>query len=150
MIRLRSTPPKAAQFALFGDAVTITLNPYDPAWEAAARFEVAQRIRKRREELGEDAPVDENFNLGEWEVDVGVAVARRAIASWTGVVGDADEPLPATPDNIEKLLRQIPGAFNEFQTRFGNLNRDYRVEGEASAVSPSGTLDEVQTPAEAA
>jgi hypothetical protein len=97
-----------------------------------------------------DAPVDENFNLGEWEVDVGVAVARRAIASWTGVVGDADEPLPATPDNIEKLLRQIPGAFNEFQTRFGNLNRDYRVEGEASAVSPSGTLDEVQTPAEAA
>jgi hypothetical protein len=75
----------------------------------------------------------------EAEMAAEVAVARRVVKGWEGVQFDDGEPAPCIPANVERYLREWPGADVAFDDAWWALHRRWAEEKKSSATSPPST-----------
>jgi hypothetical protein len=105
---------------------------FDAADELAAQYEAARKVREKRDAGRPTTPDD-------YHAETSIAFAKRMIVGWEGVVDSAGEPVPVTPDSLDKVIRKLPGVASDFYTAFYTRFNRWSAEGNASPPSPSGT-----------
>jgi hypothetical protein len=120
--------------------VTLHFKQYDAEMDHAASREAQEQMRD----------IDGDWKISTWEKFYYAALAKEIVGDWEGVLGPDLQPATCTRENIDLLLREVPGASAEFRMMYNaELNRWHR-EGEAFGVSPTGTTDEAPASAETA
>ena len=88
-------------------------------------------------------PEGEQWATADWDVAYHIALAKALVESWDNVYGSGDDPMPVTPENIELLLREAPGASVEFRIFYNTAVYKWNREGEFLGTLPNGTTVEV-------
>ncbi len=160
MIRLGKPKSDTVTIAFADIGVTITARAPTTALLGAVEFDARQAIARLREDLAArqelGVAAGDLPDLDDSGVVAGLARAiqaksagRRAIISWTGVLGADGEPAPVTPDTVAELM-EIAAVGSRFLDAFYARIDAEAAEGNASRPAPNGTSETGRNTAAAA